>query len=296
MRACAEKCNASCVEVGGARRRRHQSGRRCSGWCSRRCAAHLVRASSGTVEDREEDAPPRSLAIGWLSEPRVEPGHARLPCAMIGQRLADRRHDCEEDVHTHTQRNMHGESLGNSGRSWNVRNRRLSTRDSSASVAEARAGRSSSRSARWGRLSVAPPTASSSTVSAREAMSSSSIASSKACHRPRRARLEARRGLRRRAGDGGERPRAVLVDRLTVGGENGRWYAVRRGWRGSQSAAARGWVSWHRRRRTRRGHTVRVLCLLHDGATTVRIVDGAAGGGGRHAAGRPATRWQQGGL
>ena len=113
MRACAEKCNASCVEVGGARRRRHQSGRRCSGWCSRRCAAHLVRASSGTVEDREEDAPPRSLAIGWLSEPRVEPGHARLPCAMIGRRLVDRRHDCEEDVHTHTQRNMHGESLGN---------------------------------------------------------------------------------------------------------------------------------------------------------------------------------------
>ena len=39
-----------------------------------------------TVEDREEDAPPRSLAIGWLSEPRVEPGHARLPCAMICRR------------------------------------------------------------------------------------------------------------------------------------------------------------------------------------------------------------------
>ena len=242
MRACAEKCNASCVEVGGARRRRHQSGRRCSGWCSRRCAAHLVRASSGTVEDREEDAPPRSLAIGWLSEPRVEPGHARLPCAMIGRRLVDRRHDCEEDVHTHTQRNMHGESLGNSGRSWNVRNRRLSTRDSSASVAEARAGRSSSRSARWGRLSVAPPTASSSTVSAREAMSSSSVASSKAsssssaCSAGSATRSASSRGRRRgeaarrsrRPSDGRRRgwwvggARCVRVARVSERGRNRR--------------------------------------------------------------------------
>mgnify|MGYP006078934983 CR=1 FL=1 len=34
-------------------------------------SAHLVCG----CHDREEDAPPRSLAIGWLSEPRVEPGH-----------------------------------------------------------------------------------------------------------------------------------------------------------------------------------------------------------------------------
>ena len=53
-----------------------------------------------SIEDREEDAPPRSLAIGWLSVPGPEP-EPRLT-AMC--RFVDHgRRDCEEDVqHTHT--------------------------------------------------------------------------------------------------------------------------------------------------------------------------------------------------
>ena len=67
-----------------------------------------------TVEDREEDAPPRSLAIGWLSEPRVEPGHARLPCAMIcrrrhlvdvtARRMSTRTHTAQHAWRGHAER------------------------------------------------------------------------------------------------------------------------------------------------------------------------------------------------
>ena len=108
---CREK-HTSCVAAGGADAdagARMVDGARVGAVGA---ARHTLSRLVFTIEDREEDAPPRSLAIGWLSEPRVEPGHARLPCAIWSTLLG--RRDCEEDVHTHTQHSMHGEGLGNS--------------------------------------------------------------------------------------------------------------------------------------------------------------------------------------